>query len=225
MESYKAIPKNERTPKTNVLLGVLYYKDICMKKNVKRGIEYFQIAANQNSPEAQFLMARLYKTGYPTAHQLRANETPIIPLNIEKEIQYIQKSAEQGFPPAQYTLGTYYSEGRGSIKKNLEMALACFTNAQKNGDFRAKNKLLEVFTALERKDFDEEIFTQRSQSCLLKPNLAKDSSCKRDSTLFFSHDVNDNSNCSHSAKKIKLDEKIDAKEEELLKSQPSVKSF
>lgn len=225
MQSYQAIPKNERTPRTNVLLGILYYKDIFMKKDVKRGIAYFQIAANQNSPEAQFLMARLYKTGYPTADRLRMNETPIIPLNIEKEIQYIQKSAEQGFPPAQYTLGTYYLEGRGSIKKNLEMALACFADSQKNGDFRAKDKLLEVFSELETEDFDKGILTQRSQSFLLQLEASKNVPNKRNNNVFFSDDSknfsNNNANCSNSNKRLKLEEKVDSKQKDRPLSQSS----
>lgn len=51
-------------------LGLMYREGRGVKKNVNKAAQYYEKAANQNVPKAQFNLARLYHQGDPTHTQL-----------------------------------------------------------------------------------------------------------------------------------------------------------
>ncbi len=82
----------------------------------KKGIEWFQKAADNGEPVAQYIVATMYYDGEDVTQ------------DYSKAINYYQKSAEQGALTSAHDLGMMFETGTG-INKNLKISYALFTIA------------------------------------------------------------------------------------------------
>jgi len=89
---------------------------------------YYQEAAENGHPEAQYVLATMYKTGRGVSHDM------------DLAIQWYGRSAEAGYPLAQFTLGNIYMKGDGA-PKNVPLALKLFQQAAEAGYAQAQYNL------------------------------------------------------------------------------------
>ena len=64
-------------------------------------VKWYQMAAEQESADAQFALGVMYGKGDSVAQ------------DYSEAVKWWRKAAEQGFAPAQYNLGKMYQEGQG----------------------------------------------------------------------------------------------------------------
>ncbi len=105
-----------------IMLGALYNKGGAVMRNDKTAASWFEKAANQGNPEAQYQLGNLY-------------ENSQLPKDYKAAAHWYHKSAQQGSAKAQARLGVFYAEGMG-VKKSANEALLWSGQAalQNNGD-------------------------------------------------------------------------------------------
>lgn len=87
------------------MVGLLYYKGICLKQDLINAKKYFTKAAIQKDIEAQFFLANIYHYGEGT------------PINMDRAIHLYSKAAHQGHILSRYKLGEIYLEYSKKFKK------------------------------------------------------------------------------------------------------------
>ena len=88
--------------------------------NLKEAVAFYQKAADQNLPEAQYTMGYMYAHGEG------------LPEDDAKAILWFRKAAEQGMPEAQQMMGIFYEQGRGE-PLDFEQAADWFRKAAEQG--------------------------------------------------------------------------------------------
>ena len=148
-------------------LGMIYLKSQKPKQNLE-AIEWLKKADEQNQPNAQYQLAKIYYEGKIvskdnskylellnksadngfTEAQLELgnmyyNGNDFIIKDVKKAREYYEKAAQNSNGEAQYYLGNMYSRGEG-VKKDIEKATAYYEQSIKNNYNKAKNKLAEI---------------------------------------------------------------------------------
>jgi TPR repeat protein len=89
-------------------LGFLYENGLGVKKNLQKSFKWFNKAAKNGNPMAQFNVGTYYYFGMGG-----------VPKNYEKAFEFYLKSAENGFPEAQEKVAEMYGTGKG-VELNRE---------------------------------------------------------------------------------------------------------
>ena len=118
LECYRTQNINNIDPKiikinenyTNYLRGVLLYKGEITPRNINESIYYLKLAANNNYPDAKFLLGNIYSEG------------KYIQKDIPKAIFFFQLAGKQDFSEANYALGCIFHD----IQKNKTKAIHYF---------------------------------------------------------------------------------------------------
>ena len=135
-----------------LIVGIIYYEDKYVKRNVDKTIHYYLLAANQNYAKAQFNLGVIYQhSDYVTKdigkaihyYTLAANQNePISQFNlaviyyfgdyvtkdIGKAIHYYTLAANQNYVDAQYSLGNIYYSGE-YVDQDIDKAIHYYTLA------------------------------------------------------------------------------------------------
>jgi len=104
-------------------LGWMYLNARGVKQDIKEAFVWFQKAANQNEPNAQFNMGAASEIG---------DEKAGIPQSLETALQWYEKSANQGNSAAQYNLGTLYDNGRG-VPQDTQKSVEFYIQSAQQG--------------------------------------------------------------------------------------------
>ena len=107
-----------------VLLAHLHHSGIGTPQDYGQAFSWYQKAAEQGSPFAQFKLGLKYDDAK----------------NYKQAINWWRKSADQGYSYAQVNLGTMYAQGLG-VTKNNKQAVQWFRKAAEQGVSDAQFKL------------------------------------------------------------------------------------
>ncbi|KAH8921745.1 HCP-like protein [Atractiella rhizophila] len=99
-------------------------------------IHYYNIAAQQDHPEACFALTAWYLVGSPG----------VLPQSDTEAYLWARKAAEKGLPKAEYAVGYFFEVGIGTPKDGRE-ALSWFRKAATHGDKRAINRLKSQYAS------------------------------------------------------------------------------
>lgn len=100
-------------------------------RDEKKAIQWFEKAANQNFPEAQYNLALIYRKGVYG-----------VPENVAIAINWLQKAADLGYAKAQYRLGWLLEKGQDEgVKKDLKQAAKWYLLAANQGYAEAQTIL------------------------------------------------------------------------------------
>ncbi len=97
------------------------HSEISLQDVRAKGVEFYQKAANQGYPEAQFELGCLYRIG------------KVIPEDYQKACEWYQKAANQGYVRAQFSLGEMYLLGNG-VSKDDTKAFEWYLKAANGGN-------------------------------------------------------------------------------------------
>lgn len=114
------------------LLGVMFETGRGVPQNYRMAVQYYELAADQNSPDAQLNLALLYSTGNG------------VPQNHVKAAELYQKAANQKNTIAMRNLGLIYEKGQG-VPQNYKKAAECYEAAVSEGSPRAKVNLAGLY--------------------------------------------------------------------------------
>ena len=89
----------------------MYAEGQGVAQNDKQAMAWFQKAANQNNPLAQFNLGNVYREGRGVAQ------------NYQQALAWYQKAANQGLASAQNSLAMMYCEGKGTTKNYQQAKL------------------------------------------------------------------------------------------------------
>ncbi|KAL3880340.1 hypothetical protein ACJMK2_032588 [Sinanodonta woodiana] len=109
-------------------LAVCYETGNGVKKDLKKAMEYYHLAAEENHPMSLYNLGVLYLEGGED-----------VQVNKHLGIKYLEKSAELGLAMAQTYLGVYYTE-KGS-KEDMKIAVEYFKKASEKNDPEAQYSL------------------------------------------------------------------------------------
>jgi uncharacterized protein len=98
-------------------------------KHYQEAVKWYEKAAAQGHPKAQFCMGILHRDG-----------TGGVPRSKEKALEWFLKAAEQGYSKAQMSLAGMYYKGQGA-EKNLREAIKWFLKAAEQGNPQAQYTL------------------------------------------------------------------------------------
>ena len=107
-------------------VGLMYAKGKGAKQDSSKAIEWYTKAAQQNVPQAQYNLAKLY-------HDMGSKD----PHAIEQAIHWYEKAAQNGIKEAYNNLGVIYLQGKG-VPKDISRAFAYFQKSAEMGDIEAK---------------------------------------------------------------------------------------
>ncbi len=93
-----------------IMLGALYNKGGAVMRNDKTAASWFEKAANQGNPEAQYQLGNLY-------------ENSQLPKDYKAAAHWYHKSAQQGLSKVQARLGMFYAQGLGVTQNPNEAIL------------------------------------------------------------------------------------------------------
>lgn len=110
-----------------LMLGVLYNKGGAVPRNDKTALTWFQKAAEQGNPEAQYQVGNLY-------------ENSQLPQNYAQATAWYQKAAQKGSAKAQVRLGHIYSRGLGTTQ-NYNDAVLWYGQAALQNNVEAQHSL------------------------------------------------------------------------------------
>ncbi len=114
-------------------LGLLYKKsEAKVLQNYQKSKTYFEKAALEGLPQAQYELALLYDTG----DKIRENRIDAI--------KWMQKAAEQGFVDAEYAYAVYIDRGYVEGLKSLQ-ALSYYEKAAMKGHVPAMKGLALIY--------------------------------------------------------------------------------
>ncbi|KIJ53911.1 hypothetical protein M422DRAFT_64194 [Sphaerobolus stellatus SS14] len=112
-------------------LGECYeYGRLGCPKDPALSIHYYNIAAQQNHPDACFALTAWYLVGSPG----------VLPQSDTESYLWAKKAADQGLAKAMYALG-YFSEVGIGVPANLNDAIRYYKSAASLGDKRAMQRL------------------------------------------------------------------------------------
>ena len=97
-------------------------------ENHSKSLEYFNKAAQEGNPTAEFDLALMYDLGRG------------VPRNYEEAMKWYEKAANQGYAPAMTNIGILYYNQEG-VKRDLVQAYAWFVRAKMAQDPRAADLL------------------------------------------------------------------------------------
>src|SRR3990167_3713778 len=106
-------------------LGSLYFTGNGIKKNDKKALEYYERAAKQCYPNAQFNLGVMYEQGFG------------VEKNIMQAIDYYELAAKQNYLPAQFNLAYLYEKNQ----QTLSLAFFWYRRAAENHFAQAQNNL------------------------------------------------------------------------------------
>ena len=104
-------------------LGHLYFTGLHVKKDYQKALEYYQRAAKQNYPNAQFNLGLMYANGFG------------VPQNMTLSIKWYTKAALQNYAPAQFNLACIYQNASPTLPQAIywyQQAAHHFASAQHN---------------------------------------------------------------------------------------------
>lgn len=128
-------------------VGMAYLIGLDYKKDDHIAMKYFESAANQGLPEAQYVIGLLCKDEERlNFFELRSEGDRPRPdrnefFDAERAIKMFELAAEKKYAPAQYILGHMYFWGLLGVKPDVEIAKEWFTKAAKRRLSEAQNML------------------------------------------------------------------------------------
>ncbi len=127
-EKYYLIAAENGSAEAQYMLGYMYtYGHV--EKNIRKSIEYHEMAAAQGYVLSIAWLAILYQI--PEIH------------NYEKAFYYAKYASDCGDTPSEFVLGTLYLSGRG-CDPDEDKAYLCFKHAAENGAPEAKFLLMQM---------------------------------------------------------------------------------
>lgn len=93
-----------------------YYNGNGVSKDYNKAVQYYQMAASQNSPQAQGALGDCYLKGTGVSQ------------NIQTGLYWMQKAADNNYAPAQHCLGCYYLSGT-YLQRDYSLAKKWFEKA------------------------------------------------------------------------------------------------
>ena len=110
-------------------LGNTYYHGTRgVKKDVKRALVLFTLAAEQGDANAQYNLSIMYRDGISTK------------IDVQRSLELFTLAAEQGLAKAQFNLGAIYANG-DVVERSISSAHEWFTKAAAQGDKKAIEQL------------------------------------------------------------------------------------
>lgn len=153
--------------KATVKVGVFYINGTGVQKNVTKGIQLLEKAANELNSDAFYYLGKYYLNGigvsqdkskgieyYQKSSDLNNSQATFdlgcyyddgYIWNNKKSFEYFQKAEEQGSIDSYYKLAVYYQNGRGT-KRDIEKAKYYYTKASNEGNQNATNILRNLRT-------------------------------------------------------------------------------
>ncbi len=102
-------------------LAEMYLEGWGVERNLQQALRWYEPAANQRYPLAEYKIGLIYQRGDRT-----------VPRDQAKAITWFRKAADQGFARAQNDLGYAYEQGLG-VRRNLQAAADWYLKAAKQG--------------------------------------------------------------------------------------------
>lgn len=150
-----------------LMLGALYNKGGAIPRDDQKAVVWFQKAAQQGNPEAQYQLGSLYENSqlpqsysdaiawYERAAQKGSAKAQVrlghiynrglgVSQNISEAVLWYGKAALQNHPEAQYSLGLMYAQGKG-FPKNDQLAIGWLTKSAAQGFADAELFLGDIY--------------------------------------------------------------------------------
>ena len=121
----KKVKKNGNNTETLNNLGVLFNVSKVIDHDINKSIHYFQLAADQNDPNAQFNLGSIYY------------QNELVPRDMKKAIMYYSQASYQGFLKAQLILGDIYYQNK-YVDRNINKAIYYYSLAANQDDENAQ---------------------------------------------------------------------------------------
>lgn len=112
-------------------LGWIYANGIGVPLNEEKAVEWYQKAAAQGYPKAQYELGMMYNSG---------EVVTTVTKDPNKAAEWLLKAAAQGYPKAQYELGLMHLTGEG-VKKDAAKAVEWYQKAAAQGYHKAQFEL------------------------------------------------------------------------------------
>lgn len=112
-------------------LGWMYANGIGVLVDADKAVEWYQKAAIQGYPRAQYELGIMYGSG---------ETVTTVAKDPNKAAEWFQKAASQGYPKAQFELGKMHLTGEG-VKKDATKAVEWYQKAAAQGLGSAQNSL------------------------------------------------------------------------------------
>lgn len=103
------------------LIGVCYSEGLGTKKDIREGLRWYRLSAEQGYAAAQAYMGFAYYSGMGVVQ------------NLQEAVRWYSMSADQGYAAAQCNLGLCYEHGYGTVKQP-ELALKWYKAGAEQGD-------------------------------------------------------------------------------------------
>ena len=126
-----------QNPQDQYQMGISCYQDhygygLDYYEYDKVALEWFEKAAKQNHPDAQFYLGKMYRDGIDGA------------TNHITSRKWLKKAADQNHAEAQLQLGLIYENGI-TVSQNDAKAFSWFEKAASQGNTRAESKLASLY--------------------------------------------------------------------------------
>lgn len=117
----------------------------------KKDISYIYFKAQNNDPQSQYLVGRMYEEGAGFEK------------NLSKSFDYYLKAADAGYPKAMIALGDMYAKGK-EVKRNTRLATKYYLKAASLGDKDAEKRLktIDISNTLDPNSVDYLVYTANS---------------------------------------------------------------
>ena len=120
--------------------GSAYAYGTGVEKDSFASNQWFYRAAQQEDPEAQFILAYNYEHGIGTSTSTSTNSGSKGPISIRRAVKWYSRAADNGYAAAQCNLGNCYLNGQGVVR-NVGCAQRLYRLAAEQGDEQAKSNL------------------------------------------------------------------------------------
>ena len=128
-------------------LGLLYSSGTLVEKNRDKAIEYWTLAKNSGSREAEVRIA------FITISENSSSQ------DTESNMQVLRNSANQGSVLAQALLGLCYEKGLG-VKENRATSVRFYRQAAQRGNQAAMNSLKRLYDEIRPMDDEFQVYEQ-----------------------------------------------------------------
>lgn len=118
---------------SEVLLWLAYSHGYAVPKDFQKGLPWLRKAAEQGSPEAEWVLSTIYEFG-------RGG----IAVDHGEAFRWAMKAARRGHPIAQHNVASAYFDGRG-VDKDLEQARYWYQQAAEQGFAHSQWSLAEMY--------------------------------------------------------------------------------
>ncbi|MDQ7817618.1 MAG: tetratricopeptide repeat protein [Melioribacteraceae bacterium] len=126
-------------------LGLLYSSGTLVDKNRDKAIEYWELAKNMGSKEAEVRIAFITISENTGTH------------DVESQMQILRNSANQGSVLAQALLGLCYEKGLG-VKESRAASVRFYRQAAQRGNQAAMNSLKRLYDEIRPMDDEFQIY-------------------------------------------------------------------